>query len=489
MPLCENRSKGNVEKKILGTVRQTIKAHRMLAAGDSVLMAVSGGADSTALAKVLDTLSSEYSLRLGIAHLNHSLRSEASECDAVFVAEFARQLNIPFYVQKISVLAFQQRAQLSLEEAARKIRYQFLSETAVKYAFTKIATGHHSNDNAELVLMNLMRGSGPLGLSGMTPGRDHKIVRPLIGLKRSEILAYAAEKKIPFVTDDSNTDLTIRRNRIRHHLIPELEKSYNPRIIDTLNRLGTILRAEEQWIEDALNNAFKQCISFREPGLIRINIGRLTSLATAAKRRIIRRAILFIKKDLRRITLAHVDAVLALIESESGVGSLDLPAGIRIVRNAAELTIAKEEKNCKIHPNSFAGPGVVKYRYTIPGPGASFIKEAGATITLSEIGIDDLPDFKHVGRNLAFFDLERLYFPFIVRNIRPGDRFSPLGLTGTQKVKKYFNNNKIPILERQTCPLLLSGGNIVWIAGHRIDNRVKIVPNTKRILKAELLLA
>ena len=461
----------------------------MLAAGDSVLMAVSGGVDSVALTKVLHILAAEYSLRLAIAHLNHCLRKEDSERDAEFVAAFARQLNIPFYLGKKDVLALRQSFHLSLEEAARKIRYEFLVETAAKYGFTKIATGHHSNDNAELVLMNLLRGSGPLGLSGMAPLRDNIFVRPLIRLKRSEILTYAAENKLPFVTDVSNTDLTIRRNRIRHHLIPELEKSYNPRIIETLNRLGTILRAEDQWIEDVLSNDYNKCITFKAPGAIRLDIARITDLATAAQRRIIRRAILSVKKDLRRITLLHVDAVLSLIKRDKDVGFFFLPAGVRVAKNAAELTIAKYEKKRCIRNDRSAGPVVIKYQYTIPAPGASFIKEAGATIALVEIGTDELPDFKYVGSNIAFFDLDRLHFPLIVRNIRPGDRFSPLGVTGTQKVKKYFINNKIPERQRQICPLLLSGDEIVWIAGHRIDNRVKIVPATRRILKAELLLA
>ena len=439
---------------------------------------------------MLHILAAEYSLRLAIAHLNHCLRKEDSERDAEFVAAFARQLNIPFYLGKKDVLALRQSFHLSLEEAARKIRYEFLVETAAKYGFTKIATGHHSNDNAELVLMNLLRGSGPLGLSGMAPLRDNIFVRPLIRLKRSEILTYAAENKLPFVTDVSNTDLTIRRNRIRHHLIPELEKSYNPRIIETLNRLGTILRAEDQWIEDVLSNDYNKCITFKAPGAIRLDIARITDLATAAQRRIIRRAILSVKKDLRRITLLHVDAVLSLIKKrDKDVGFFFLPAGVRVAKNAAELTIAKYEKKRCIRNDRSAGPVVIKYQYTIPAPGASFIKEAGATIALVEIGTDELPDFKYVGSNLAFLDLDRLHFPLIVRNIRPGDRFSPLGVTGTQKVKKYFINNKIPERQRQICPLLLSGDEIVWIAGHRIDNRVKIVPATRRILKAELLLA
>lgn len=485
----KDRSKKKIEKKILRTVRRTIAAHRMLAAGDSVLIAVSGGPDSVTLAHVLHTLAAEYPLRLAIAHLNHCLRQKDSDRDAEFVAGIARQLDLPFYMEKKDVRQLQQSAHLSLEEAARKIRYRFFEEICARYGFNKIAIGHHSNDNAELVLMNLLRGSGPLGLSGIAPVRDGKIFRPLIHLKRSEIVDYIAEKKLPFVADASNADLSFRRNRIRHHLIPELEKAYNPAIIETLNRLGTIMRAEDQWFENILSKDFNNCISVKGPDTVSIDLDRFKGLAAAARRRIIRRAILSVKKDLRRITLAHIDAVLTLIDKSPGVGCLSLPDGIRVILRSADLTIDNSKSDASVSSDGSNGSAVIVYQYTITPPGALSIQEAGATIKLAEIGADDLPDFNTVGKNLAFFDMDSLQFPLVVRNRRPGDRFSPLGLNGTQKVKKYFIDNKIPGPRRRLCPLLLSAGKIIWIAGHRIDNCVKVVSTTRRILRAELLLA
>jgi tRNA(Ile)-lysidine synthase len=334
-----------------------------------------------------------------------------------------------------------------------------------------------------------MRGSGPLGLSGIAPVRDGKIIRPLIRLKRSEIIDYIVEKKLPFVTDASNTDLSFTRNRIRHHLIPELEKSYNPAIIETLNRLGTIMRAEDQWFENSLRKDFNNCISVKGRDAVSIDLDQLERLADAARRRIIRRAILSVKKDLRRITLAHIDAVLTLIDKSPGVGCLNLPDGIQVVLKAADLTINNRKSGAPVSSDGFNGSAVIDYQYTITPPGALSIPDAGATIKLAEIGADDLPDFNTVGKNLAFFDMDSLQFPLIVRNSRPGDRFSPLGVNGTQKVKKYFIDHKIPGPRRRLCPLLLNAGHIIWIAGHRIDNCVKVVSATRRILKAELLLA
>ncbi len=477
------------EKKILHTVRETLSAHRMFSRGDSVLVAVSGGPDSVALAHVLLTLTKEYSLRPAIAHLNHCLRGPDSDRDAEFVNALARQLGVPVYAERKDVLAFQRSRRLSLEEAGRKVRYDFYDAVAARYGFNKIALGHHSDDNAELMLINLLRGSGPLGLSGIAPVRGDKIVRPLIRLRRSEIIDYLAEKKLPYVTDASNTDPAFRRNKIRHHLIPQLQTGYNPKIIETLNRLGEIIRAEDQWLDEALEPVFKQCISSRADRKISLALDDFNRLAWAVKRRVIRKAILSVKKDLKRISLLHVDAVLHLVEKGRVTGRLNLPDGVLVERNPVELTVTRRKNIKNNNDCNILRTDPTDYQYTISATGTLFIKEAGVSITLFEMDADDLPDFRETGAHIAFFDLDRLWFPLLVRNLRPGDRFSPLGVNGTQKIKKYFINRKIPAVERKKCPLLLSGGNIVWIAGHRIGNAAKVSRQTRRVLKAELLLA
>lgn len=479
----------NIEKKILSTVRGTIAAFRMFSPGDLVLAAVSGGPDSVTLAHVLLTLAKEYSLRLGIAHLNHCLRKEAADNDEAFVADFARRLNLTCFIEKKDVAAFRRANHLSLEEAARRVRYDFYDRIAAKHGFNKIALGHHSNDNAELLLMNLLRGSGPLGLSGISPVRAGKIVRPLIHLKRSEIIAYASEKKLPYVTDISNADLTFRRNRIRRHLIPELEKNYNPRIVDTLNRLAAILRDEEQWIEDCLSSRFNRCVSAKGSETIIFDLVGFDKLAVAAQRRMIRKAISAVKKDLRRISLLHVDAVLTLIKNGPTHGCLNLPETIRVQRNEATLSITRIGKDKFTRVARAAEPHPVAYQYSISSPGLISIKEAHACIKFSEVEFEDLPDFKSAGSHTAFLDLDNVQFPLVIRNIRPGDRFSPLGVNGTQTVKKFLSNQKIPVNQRRQCPLVLSDDKIIWLVGHRIDNSVKVGTRTRRILKAELLLA
>jgi tRNA(Ile)-lysidine synthase len=184
---------------------------------------------------------------------------------------------------------------------------------------------------------------------------------------------------------------------------------------------------------------------------------------------------------LRRITFVHVDAILELARKARACGRLDLPGGVRVIKDAATLIIKKDGRQ--------SPADVIDYRYTIAGQGTTLIKEANTAIKVVEIGTDEVPDFEGSGKSQAFFDRDCLRFPLVVRNFRPGDRFSPLGVDGTQKLKKYFSNHKTPVNQRKNCPLLLSENKIIWVAGHRIDNSVKLGPGTRRVLMAELLLA
>lgn len=473
-------SKTKIEKQVLSKVRETIARHAMFDTGDRVLVAVSGGSDSAALVHILHTIAGDFSLKLAVAHLNHSLRGQESDRDAEFVAGLAKKLDLPFFNDKRDVKAFQRRRRLSLEEAARRVRYDFFDDIAANHGFDKIALGHHSDDSAELVLMNLMRGSGPLGLTGIAAIRDSKIVRPLIHLKHAEILDYVSARNLTFVTDTSNMDPVHRRNQIRHYLIPELKKSYNPAIVDSLNRLGEILQAEDQWMDQALKPLYAETISDHGSDGIRVDLSAIT-MHPAVGRRIIRKAIWRLKQDLRRITFAHIEAVMDLATRSCSSGCLDLPDGIRVIRQATGLKINKADRESCV-PD-------MDYQYTITAEGTTVIKEANVVLKLREIGIDDVPDFKDAARTRAFLDRDRLQFPLMVRNFLPGDRFSPLGLNGSQKLKKFFINNKIPVHRRKSCPLLLSGDKIIWVGGLRIDNSVKLGPNTQRVLMAELLLA
>ncbi|MDI6687528.1 MAG: tRNA lysidine(34) synthetase TilS [Desulfobacterales bacterium] len=484
--------------KIFSVVKQAITAYRMFQPGDSVLICVSGGPDSVALLHILLSLAPEFSCTLGVAHLNHCLRKKDSDNDAEFVAFLAKQLDLPCYIKKKDVRKYQKEHKLSLEEAARSVRYAFYDQVAEKNGFNKIAIGHHSDDNAELVLMYLLRGSGPLGIGGIPPVRSCKngnrqIIRPMINVRRSEIINFLESKRLKYVFDKSNNDMRYLRNRVRHQLIPLIKESYNPRIVETINRLSLIIRSEEKWVENNINSIFKKLtISVLNDKIILSATG-INEIDPAAQRRVVRKAIAEVKGDLRRITFSHIDSAVSLLKSSRSIASIDLPDRIRIERDKDILSFSKEKKRLRDVNTKVRYIEQVPFKYIIEKPGSTpesiYIKEINLNLKFSEINIEDLPDIRCAGQNIAFFDMADIVFPLVLRPFRRGDYFQPLGMAGAQKVKKFFINNKIQRLKRLKYPILLSKGKIIWVVGLRIDDSVKIKPLTRIVLKAELMLA
>jgi tRNA(Ile)-lysidine synthase len=475
--------------KLLRIVEQTVTTYGMLKPGDSVLVGVSGGPDSVALFHSLLTFVPRFSLRLGVAHLNHCLRQNDSDKDAEFVASLAGRFDIPFYIHKANVRNYQLENKLSLEEAARRVRYTFLNTEAEKNRFNKIALGHHFDDNAELVLMNLFRGSGPLGISGIPPVREGKIIRPLIQSNRSEIIDFLDQNGIKYISDVSNRDTKFLRNRIRHDLIPLLKTFYNPKISQSLNRLASITSAEEEWIEDLIHPLFEKAAINIQDGQIALSVSILNQIHVAAQRRIIRKAISKIKGNVRRIGLNHIDSAINLVESGPVYGNVDLPDRIRIRRKGDVLLFSKEKNTLRNADAPSRRAEISAFEYRIEKPESLFIKEIGAHIKFTEMRMENLFDLCGSGQHTGFFDRDELSFPLILRNFRQGDRFTPLGMTGTQKIKKIFIDKKVPRKKRLRCPILLCREKIIWVAGYRIDESVKVKPTTKNVLNVELSLA
>jgi tRNA(Ile)-lysidine synthase len=473
----------------LRTVEKTIVAYGMLKPKDSVVVGVSGGPDSVALLHVLFLIAPRYSLKLGVAHLNHCLRGNDSDKDARFVDALAKTYDVPCYIQKKDVPTYQMENKLSREEAARHVRYTFLNKIADTMQYNKIAVGHHSDDNAELVLMNFLRGSGTQGLSGISPVRNPKIIRPLIKLNRSEIIYFLSQNKLEYVSDASNTDTRYLRNRVRHELIPLLKKEYNPKISETLNRLSSILRAEKEWIGEVVHSFYEKAILEVGENYIVLSVSMLNQYHPALQRRIIRMTIEKLKGNLKRIQFVNVNSAVNLIEGRSAYGKVDLPNRIEIQRDRDELYVIKEKRMLRDVGEKYRHSDMFTFEYQIETLESVFIKEIGATIRFSEMSVDKMFDYRYAGQHIGFFDKNTLGFPMVIRNFRPGDVFRPLGAGGTQKLKKFFIDKKVPRSKRIKCPILLSRGKIIWVAGYRIDESVKVVPSTRNILKAELLLA
>lgn len=477
-------------KKLIPNIFQTIKHYEMIQKGDAVLIGVSGGPDSMALLHALLYLAEAMDLRLGVAHLNHCLRQASSDADEQFVASAAKKLTVPVFVEKKDIVIKSKKTGLGLEEAGREARYHFFNQVCEKHRFDKIAVGHHGEDNAEQVLLNLVRGSGPAGMGGIPPVRKN-IIRPLIRTPRSEILNYLNENKIEYVVDPSNADDRFLRNKIRHHLMPLLHKTYNPKISETLNRLSAIVRSEEAWINALITPLFETVMVSADDRQMILSVSGLRQFHAAARRRILRKAIETIKKDLRRITCLHIEAMMRLISTNPAKARLDLPGRIRILKRTDQLIIVKESKNLRMArpPEECARPVVFEYsisRAVIESGESVYIHEIDRHISFYKTDRRRIQTLTGQENHTAFFDWDTLAFPIMVRNFRPGDRFSPMGMTGTQKLKKFFTNNKIKHPDRLTLPIFVSNDKIIWVGGIRMAEGFKITPRTQTVLRIQI---
>ncbi|MBW2019282.1 MAG: tRNA lysidine(34) synthetase TilS [Deltaproteobacteria bacterium] len=462
----------------LSAVEAAIRRFHMLDEGDTVLVGVSGGPDSVALLHSLVILAPRWSLRLVVACLNHQLRGKTADQEAAFVRRLAAGLGIRCEIGSKNVPQYLAEHRLSLQEGARVVRYAFYDEVADKYSASKIALGHHADDNAESILMHLLRGTGPLGLTGIPPVRHGRIIRPLIGLTKKEILAFLEQGGFEYVRDRSNLDTKYLRNRIRHELLPCLEADYNPNMVCTLNRLALIVRDEEDFWDQEVKRTFQDLVLEQTPDRLSLSARGLSRLHPALLRRLIRQAVLSLKGELKRLGHVHVEAVARLIAGPSPSGRLDLPKGVRVVRDQDKINflLAPHKENVDF-----------EFEYDIPRIQTTFIREIRTILKLSVCDRHHVSSPKSYPLTTALFDLAAVPFPLKVRNFKPGDRFKPLGMAGSQKVKTFFINHKVPRSNRLRCPIMLSRGGIIWVGGYRIDDSVRVTEKTKKVLKAELL--
>jgi tRNA(Ile)-lysidine synthase len=471
-------------REIIRAVERTIADFDMLQRGDRVLIAVSGGPDSMALLHLLVELAPEFEARLAVAHVNHGLRPQAAEADQRFTEQQARRLGLNCHSGRADVAQYRREHALSLEEAARKVRYAFLRRTAQDRGYNKIALGHQADDNAETVLMFLMRGAGPTGLAGIAPVRENLFVRPLIRLRRAEIAAYNQVREVPWVADRSNANLSHTRNRLRHRLLPLILRDFNPRVVDTLNRLADVARNDETWMNSLLQPLWDRTAIRRAPQWIAFRLPEFNRLPLAARRRLIRKALYTLKGDLRRIGLRHVDALVQLA-GRRGDARLCLPGAIRAQRDSSALRLGPEREA----PCMDREPARAHYRYSVEPPAELIVPEAALRLEFSEMPPLDPTEVKGSEPHIEFFDLDTLDRPLVVRNYRTGDRFRPLGVDGHQRLKKFFSDRKVSPAERRKCPLLLDRDRILWVVGHRRSGEGLVGPHTRRVLKVELSLA
>ena len=459
----------------IGTVRETVEKYQMLQEGDRVIVGVSGGVDSVVLLHVLMLLRDEYGLSLAVAHLDHGIRGEESRREGDFVRDLARGMSLSFETAEADVPALAKKQRITLQEAAREARYRYYEETRKKYNAQRVATGQTADDQAETILMRVIRGAGLRGLKGIPPVRGGVYIRPLIETSRQEVERFARSERLSFVNDSSNIKDIYLRNKVRHDLIPHLEREYNPSIRVGLNRMATILSREDDYLDRKAEEAMAGLLkgSGEEFSL---DIPRLTAFHEALWFRVLQKALArVLGGDLRSIKTVHLDGICRLMAHRAPNKVLCLPQGIYAEKRYAELLIRKGKP-----------PAVYPFEYIVDAPGVTILEGLGKKLVTrierakQGISVD-------VDSTVAHLDDDKLLHPLILRSSEEGDRFIPLGMKGHKKLKDFFIDSKVPKALRRRIPLLISAGDIVWVVGYRISERFKFTEGSKRLLKAEYL--
>jgi tRNA(Ile)-lysidine synthase len=457
---------------LVSRVKNTINRYQMLKSRDRVVVAVSGGPDSVALLFVLLELKNELNLSLFVAHVNHKLRGNESDQDQEFVRKLASDLNLKFYRRSFQVKKKAKKLRLSVEECARRIRHNYLNELADKLKAQKIALGHNFNDQAETVLMRLIRGSGSLGLSGIPPVKN-KIIRPLIEIRREEIETFLKSKNIPFRIDSSNLRTDYLRNRVRLKLLPILKKEYNPKIEETLNRTASILRAEEELLYQEVEAAYPKVMLRERDDKIILDSKKFLGYNDSLKRFMIRNCVKKLKGDLRELTFEKVEVLLNLIQQGKSGKRVDLLEDIYGDVTKDHLSIYKRKEK--------------QFNYSLSFLKKRRIRKLGVSIDSEILNRIALPKVVRSGNQwVAFLDMEKLKPPLKLRSRKNGDRFKPLGMKGTKSVADFLVDSKVPGCERDEVMLLTSQSRIAWLAGLRISEDFKVTPKTKKVLKIEI---
>jgi tRNA(Ile)-lysidine synthase len=452
-----------------------IQKHNLFSAGDRLVVAVSGGADSVCLLHILVQWRKELGVELHVAHLNHQLRSAESDSDAGYVSDLARRLDVPATIEHRDVAAYRDQKGISLEEAARELRYSFLAEVARGIGTSKVVVGHTRDDHIETIVMHLLRGAGTAGLCGLQPrsvlpyGENSgqlEVARPLLELTRQETLGYCQRYNLAPRSDSSNVSPSFLRNRVRLELLPVL-RSYNPSIDKALLRLADIAGDDVSFIEKKASLLWKKLASEKDD-IIYLDMSQMVASPRAMQRQIFRRAIKQLRGNLKDVEADHIEAMMDFLPKPAGK-KLCLPDGLTLSTEYGRLVLASAQASiCPLPPLK----GISNIN--IPGetvlPGWRVRADIIGQVVSDEDGL------------AASFDLNKVGKELTVRRRRPGDRFQPLGMSQAKKLQDFMVDSRIPRSWRDRVPLICSPKQILWIVGWRIDDRVKVTENTKEVL-------
>ncbi|MFC2059752.1 tRNA lysidine(34) synthetase TilS [Chloroflexota bacterium] len=463
-----------LEQRVLHFIRE----HRLVSSRQKLVVAVSGGPDSVCLLHILIRLKKELGIKLHVAHLNHQLRGADSEADAHYVSSLARQLGIPASIEQRDVKSYQAQHRISLEEAAREVRYAFLSQIAKSVGASRVAIGHTTDDHIETILMHLVRGTGTRGLRGLQPyslwqsseGRP-AVVRPLLEVSREETTSYCHYHQLMPRIDASNLSLPPLRNRIRHQLMPLLE-SYNPKVSEALLRTARLAGDDLTFLDGEIRRLWGKTARKQENTVI-LDKGRLLKLPTALKRYLLRASIEQLLGNLTDIEARHIEEIMNVLNKPAGK-RLSLPAGLTFSIEYDKYLIGRD-------PAALSPLPLLEDSFQLKVPGTTLLP--GWCIEATTVKREQVTEMDE--EFTAYFDLDKAGDKLLVRPRQPGDRFQPLGMNQSKKLGEFMIDAKIPHAWRQRIPIVCSPKHILWVAGWRIDERVRVTANTSQVLCLE----
>lgn len=464
-----------------------IEKHGLLAVGDRVMVAVSGGPDSLALLHFLVQNRKRWQLDILAVHLNHQFRGKEADEDEQVVGELCQKWGIPYISKRMDVAGFAKTHKLGKQVAARECRYQFFEEVAKREGYAKVALGHHADDQIETVLMRLVRGSGLAGLCGIPIVREtasYTVIRPLLPVSKAEIEAYCQRHHLEPRRDVSNDSDEYTRNYVRHHLLPHLVH-LNPNIHQVISDMTATLQEENEYIEKETRKFLKEVIEEERKEALTISLSSFLNVPLPLQRRLILLLLSYLPVSLKDWGKVHIDSLLKLFHSKEGNKQLHLP-------NQVVVTKAYQQAHFRRQP--VKAKEELAYQLELPSPGEYALVLPKLQVQLTELSVKEKTSLilKKELANLAepcyiaLFDIDKLKWPLLLRNRRPGDRIQPLGMAGHQKVKDIFINEKIPQAARTTWPLLADRERILWLPGLKRSNWAQVTADTQRILKVKI---
>ena len=478
---------------LLDRVRCTIRDHNLARRDTRVVIALSGGSDSVALAHLMGDLHGAGELRVvGVAHFNHQLRA-AAEADERFCGSIAASLGWPMLSDREDVASRARRERRSIEDAARKARHEFFARAQAHFDAEVVALGHTRDDQAETFLLRLLRGAGPRGLAAMHP-RNGSIVRPLLACRRAELRAYLEARRIAYVEDETNGDLDIPRNRIRAELMPLLERRFNPAIVDVLADEAALAREVWEWTEAAAGClSAETCVTREHNGALvcDLDLDALAFAPIALRRLVVWRAMAQAAAG-RSVSFGHVEAAIRLMADDRTV-TVDGP-GQRVERIGRRLVLTGRPPGAAGRPARTATAPANFFHYALSIPGEVLLPEAGCSVSVEAAPATVGADTEALRATLsntavAVVRGDLCHGPLAVRSRRPGDRFRPFGFGRRKKLQDFFVDRKVARHTRDTVPLVVDGADrIVWVAGYAIDDAFRVTDPAQAVLILRLKL-